>query len=428
MAINTRKDHAYWDPLRKGFVTNYPNFQHWKRLSPPEMAGSEPLNIYVHTPYCIQHCAYCYYKTINLRGTNKSQRIDEYIDALCREIALASEYYHLQHRPVASVYFGGGTPSLLNEAQLQRVIETVHRHLHLSESTEFTVEAEPVTITQAKADLLKQLGVNRVSMGVQSFDDDIIKRSHRLDDEKKVLRAIDMIKTMDVPINIDLMSGLAEETQATWAHSVSRAIATEVYSITVYKTELYTNTPYYREVRNDTITLPDDDQELAFMRHAFDELTKAGYVPASFFTFTRATGHEHQYAPRTFLGEDCYAFGTSAFGKLGNYLFQNTNDEQKYIATLAAGQLPISRGHHLTSLDAIIREVVMGMKLVRFDLRRFQSRHGFKLELLCAETLATLVADGFITLTEDEIRLTDKGILYGDYSGKSLVRRLMDLE
>lgn len=426
--INARKDHAYLDPLRKGFVTNYPNFQHWKKLSPPEMAGNAPLNIYVHTPYCIQHCAYCYYKTINLRGANKAQRIDEYIDALCREIALASEYYHLRQRPVASVYFGGGTPSLLSEAQLQQVLDSIQHHLSLSESTEFTIEAEPVTITQAKADLLKRLGVNRVSMGVQSFDDDIIKRSHRLDDEKKVLRAIDIVKTMDVPINIDLMSGLAEETSATWAHSVSQAIATEVSSITVYKTELYANTPYYREVRNDTITLPDDDQELAFMRYAFDELTKADYVPWSFFTFTRAAQHQHQYATRTFLGEDCYAFGTSAFGKLGDYLFQNTNDEQKYIATLAAGQLPISRGHHLTSLDAIVREVLMGMKLVRFDLRRFQSRYGFKLESLCADTLANLAADGFITLSADAICLTNKGILYGDYSGKSLARRLVELE
>lgn len=164
------------------------------------------------------------------------------------------------------------------------------------------------------------------------------------------------------------------------------------------------------------------------MRHAFAELTKAGYAPWSFFTFTRAARHQHQYATRTFLGEDCYAFGTSAFGRLGDYLFQNSNDEQKYMATLAAGQLPITRGHRLTSLDAIIREVLLGMKLVRFDLRRFQSRHGFKLELLCADTLATLVADGFITLSEDEIQLTNKGILYGDYSGKSLARRLMDLE
>jgi oxygen-independent coproporphyrinogen-3 oxidase len=426
--INTRKDNSYWDPARKGFVTNYPNFLHWKKLSATEMADNRPLNVYVHTPYCIQQCAYCYYKTINLRGTNKAQRIDEYVDALCREIALATDYYQLGDRPVVSVYFGGGTPSLLNEAQLQRVIETVQRNLNLSAETEFTVEAEPVTITQSKANLLKSLGVNRVSMGVQSFDEGIIKRSNRLDDEKKVLRAIDIVKTMDTVVNIDLMSGLAGETRETWEYSVNRAIASGVESITVYKTELYTNTPYYKEIRSKTLELPDDDQELLFMHHALTELMQADYKPWSFFTFTKCGQYRQVYATSTFLGDDCYAFGTSAFGKLGDYLFQNTNDEQKYMSLLAENQLPMTRGHHLTCLDAMVREVVMGMKLISFDLRRFQDRYGFKLEKLCAEPLANLVDKGFITLSDDEIRLTDKGILYGDYSGKSLAKHLMDME
>lgn len=425
--INTRKDNDYWDPKRKGFVTNYPNFLHWKKLDAAEMADNQPLNIYVHTPYCIQRCAYCYYKTINLRGTNKAERIDKYVDALCREVELATDYYHLQNRPVVSVYFGGGTPSLLNEEQLQRVVEVIHNNLTLNDETEFTVEAEPVTITQSKADLLRQLKVNRISMGVQSFDDEIIKRSNRLDDEKKVLRAIDIVKSMEAVINIDLMSGLAGETKASWQHSVSRAIATEVESITVYKTELYTNTPYYKEIRNDTLQLPDDDEELAFMQYAFNELKQADYKPWSFFTFTKCGQHKHVYSPSTFLGGDCYAFGTSAFGKLGSYLFQNTNDEQKYMETVAEGNLPVMRGYHLSPLDAMIREVLLGMKLVSFDLRRFQERYGFKLESLCADSVDKLVEQRFITLTEDEIQLTDKGILYGDYAGKSLAQSLMAL-
>jgi len=423
--INTRKDNDYWNPKRKGFVTNYPNFLHWKKLEAPEMANNNPLNIYVHTPYCIQRCAYCYYKTINLRGTDKAKRIDKYVDALCGEIELAANYYHLRNRPVISVYFGGGTPSLLSAPQLQRVVEAVHNNLNLSDETEFTVEAEPVTITQAKADVLKQLKVNRVSMGVQSFDDEIIKRSNRLDDEKKVLRAVEIVKTMDAVINIDLMSGLAGETEASWHHSVERAISTGVQSITVYKTELYTNTPYYKEIRNDTLQLPDDDEELAFMQYAFDELKKADYKPWSFFTFTKCGQHKHVYSPSTFLGDDCYAFGTSAFGKLGNYVFQNTNDEQKYMDIVAAGDLPVMRGYNLTPLDSMIREVLLGMKLTSFDLRRFQKRYGFKLETLCAEPITHLVDNNFIMITDDEITLTNKGILYGDYAGKSLAQQLM---
>ena len=119
--INTRQDQDYWDPARKGFVTNYPNFPHWKRMDAAQMADSQPLNIYLHTPFCIQRCSYCYYKTINLRGSEKRERMDRYVDALCREIELSSQYYNLKKRPVISIYFGGGTPSLLFEEQIERI-------------------------------------------------------------------------------------------------------------------------------------------------------------------------------------------------------------------------------------------------------------------------------------------------------------------
>lgn len=423
--INTRKDKDYWEPSRTGFVTNYPNFLHWKRLASEKMSNTRPLNVYVHIPFCIQRCAYCYYKTINLRGRDKSKRMDEYVDALCREIELASDYYGLQERPVNSVYFGGGTPSLLSAEQLQRVIQTVRKNLK-ADSCQFTVESEPVTLTQPKADMLREMDIQRISMGVQSFDDDIIKRSNRLDDEKQVMKAVEIARSTGAQVNIDIMSGLAGETTATWRHSVERAIASESQSITVYKTELYSNTPYYKELREERLNLPDDVAELDFMEYAMDELVDAGYHPWSFFTFTKGDNYRNEYAKRTFMGEDLYSFGVSAFGRLGNTLFQNTNDEQKYVALIEEDELPVARGYELTSLDSMIRDVVMGMKMLKFDLRDFQERHGFRLETLCSDTLSDLQSDGYISLSEDEISLTKKGLLHGDYSGKSLVKNLME--
>ncbi|MGH8547087.1 MAG: coproporphyrinogen-III oxidase family protein [Methylococcales bacterium] len=422
--INTRKEHDYWDPKRTGFVTNYPNFLHWKQLAAEQMEDNRPVNIYVHTPYCIQRCAYCYYKTVNLHASEKQQRMERYVHALCREIELASEHYRLRQRPVVSVYFGGGTPTLLDQGQIERITATLRENFNI-DTPEFTVEAEPVTLSEGKAKALKDLEVNRISMGVQSFNDEIIKRSNRLDNERKALKAIHIAKSTEAVINIDLMSGLAGETPETWAHSVERAISTEVESITVYKTELYTNTPYYKDIRNQELTLPSETAELEFMQYAIDQLEGAGYRPWSFYTYAKPGGHQHVYATSTFMGDDCYAFGVSAFGKLGDTLFQNTNDEHKYIELLESDQLPIMRGHLLSSLDKMIREVVLGMKLVRFDLRRFQQRHGFRLEALCASTLEQLVLDDFIALSDDEITLTAKGILHGDYTGKSLARSLL---
>lgn len=423
--INTRQEQDYWDPARKGFVTNYPNFPHWKRLEAEQMADTRPLNIYLHTPYCIQRCSYCYYKTINLRGQEKQKRMGQYTDALCRELELASAVYHLKDRPVISVYFGGGTPSLLPSEQLLQINETLRKHYNLQEDVEYTVEGEPVTLTEDKMATILQMGATRMSMGVQSFDTDIIKNSHRLDDENKVLRAVELARNTSLALNIDLMSGLAGETPATWAHSVSRAIETGVASITVYKTELYSNTEYYRGLKNHTIELPSDDEELRYMQYAMERLEEAEYVPWSFYTFTRQGENVHVHSPSVFRGDDIYAFGTSAFGRLGDYLFQNTNDENKYIEMLANDQLSVQRGHRLTMLDSMIRDVVLTMKLVSFNLRDFEGKYGVKLETLCASKIQELVNDGFIRMSDDALHLTKKGILYGDYTGKSLARTLM---
>ena len=396
-------------------------------MATEQLTDPQPLNVYVHTPYCIQRCSYCYYKTINLRGSEKSKRMDRYVDALCKEIELCAPAYHLQDRPVVTIYFGGGTPSLLSEDQLQRIVRTLRANLPFA-NPEFTVEAEPVTLTEEKAAAIMALGANRISMGVQSFDDAIIKGSHRLDDEKKAMKAITIAKATGAVINIDLMSGLAGETNETWKHSVQTALASEVENITVYKTELYGNTEYYRGVRNQTLELPSDDEELQYMHYAMSELTAANYTPWLFFTFNRQAEHRHRHPTNIFHGGDCFAVGTSAFGRLGDYLYQNNNDEEQYITALEAGQLTVQRGYYLTSLDQMVRGVVLGMKLVMLDLAAFQKRHGVKLESLCADAIAELITDGFITLVDREIRLTPKGILYGDYTGKRLAQALMKLQ
>ncbi|MEB4591251.1 coproporphyrinogen-III oxidase family protein [Candidatus Thiothrix sp. Deng01] len=426
MTINTRKEHDYWDPNRTGFVTNYPNFMQWRRMESGQM-GTEgkPLNLYLHTPFCVQRCSYCYYKTTNLRGTDKNARMERYVNALCQEIKLAADHYQLGNRPINSIYFGGGTPSLLPEALLERVAQTLQDTFKLGHQPEFTLEAEPITLTPGKAELLKSLNVNRISMGVQSFDDGIIKGSNRSDSEKKALKAIEIAKQTGAVINIDLMSGLAGETMDTWRHSVGRALSTGVESITVYKTELYTNSTYYKQLRDQAIVLPTDEEELVYMQHAQDRLMEAGYQPWSFYTFTKNGENVHKHSPSIFRGDDCYAFGVSAFGRLGDWVFQNSNEEERYLQFIDEGQIPVQRGHFLTSQDNMTRDVVLTMKLVSLNLDNFQAKYGFRLEKLCADAIGELRNEGYIDVSEEEIRLTPKGVLHGDYSGKRIAQSLM---
>ena len=404
-------------PARRGFITNYPNFQHWKKTSEEGILAQPPLNIYVHIPFCAQQCSYCYYKTI--QNSRKSE-VDQYVETLCKEIELATRRFHLDERVVNSVYFGGGTPSLLSGENLKRIVECLRSHLTIPAEAEFTVEAEPVTLTAKTADALRELKVNRISLGVQSLCDDIIKLSNRKDTEAKVLKAIEIAQSVGAAVNIDLMSGLAGETFKTWEYSVQKALASKVESITVYKTELYANTEYFQEIRKDNLVLPSDEQELEFMQYALDEFAKANYLPWSFFTFTRDGKYAHEHAPSIWRGGDYYPFGTSAFGRVGDWLFQNTSDMAKYSQKIAEGELAINRGHQLTAQDLMVRELVLGMKLMRLDMAVFEDKFGFQVEKLCASALDELVKDDFISVENQIISLTGKGMLHGDYAGKRL--------
>ncbi|OAD24137.1 oxygen-independent coproporphyrinogen III oxidase [Candidatus Thiomargarita nelsonii] len=425
--MNIKAEESYVEPSRKGFVTNYPSFQYWKKSAVEEMLTEKPISVYVHIPFCIQRCAYCYYRTITLKGSERPE-IDRYVDAVCREIEIAAKRFHLKDKHVVSIYFGGGTPTLLKEGHLSKIIECLHENLSIDDEHEFTVEAEPVTLTEKKADILKKFDVNRISLGIQSFCDEVVKLSGRKDTEKKALKAIEMAKATGAVVNIDLLSGLAGDTQETWADTIKRALSTNIESITVYKMELYANTAYSAGVRKKTLELPSDAQEIEFMRYAIEQFEQAQYFPWSSFTFTKMGHYVHTYPINMFRGNDYYGFGASAFGFLGDYgLLQNTNDLERYVAAVEANELPLSRGYQLTSLERMIRNVALEMKLVRLDLKEFQRKHGFKLDSLCASTIKQLELEGFISTSEKEIELTSKGILYGDYVGKRLTRCLMEM-
>ena len=234
-------------PTRRGFVTNYPDFRQWRTESVEQGLKGQPLNVYLHLPYCIQRCAYCHYKTTTLRSTQLSD-IDRYVDSLCREIEIGTERFHLRERPAISLYFGGGTPTLLSARNIDRVMLTLRQNLTLCDP-EITFEAEPVSLTSGKAEILTQHGVNRINVGIQSFCDDIVFRTGRRDTEKQSLKAIEVALSTGAIVNVDLISGLLGETLETWAYSLRRVIESGPHSITVYKLEVYVNTEYYVDFR-----------------------------------------------------------------------------------------------------------------------------------------------------------------------------------
>lgn len=427
IAVADRPKITTLTPKRTPLITNYPSFRKWNKKALDYKLGNEPMCIYVHIPFCTQRCSFCYYKTVDLKEYRPE--VEPYVQILCKEIEMAAERFQLSDRPIHAVYWGGGTPSLLVESQMEKIVATLRKSFkHFDAKNQFSFEAEPMTISKSKMDTLAQLGVTRLSMGIQSFVEPIIKLSGRGHDEKQAFRAIDIAQTAgngQWNINIDLLSGLAGETDETWATSVEKALDTGVESITVYKMEAFANTEFFDQgVRKDEVVLPSDEQEMKFMSYAMERFKRANYLPWSFFTYTKDGCDESQYITAAWRGMDFYGFGVSAFGSLGDSLIQNSSDMEKYSEIIEAGELPLARGYRYNTLDRMVREVLMGMKLLSLDLKGFKERHGLKLEALCAPTLEALESEGFIAISDATLDLTDKGILYGDYVSETLSNAL----
>ncbi len=410
------------EPTRKGFLTNYPPFRYWRPETIQRFEAPRPLNIYVHVPYCIQRCAYCFYKVTTL-GDNRKAEIDRYVAALCTEIERVCEQHHLGEQPVKTIYFGGGTPTLLSKENLSRIFDTLRANLHL-ENPEITVETEPVTLIASKAEHLEKLGVNRISMGIQSFKDEVVAKTGRVDTEEHARKAIALAKGTGAVVNIDLMSGLAGETDETWAYSVERAIETDVHSITVYKTEVYTNAGYYHDIKKKSLILPSDQDEFRFTAQAIERFAQVNYLPVNFFTFTKGGQYMQQHATSSWRGGETYGFGVSAFGLWRGHALQNTSEVQRYVALVEEGKSPLARGYRLTARDLMTRDVALGMKLIRFDRKEFKRRYGFDVVALCKSTVDALIAEDVLRVDENALELTPKGILWGDYVGHCLAEAL----
>lgn len=403
-------------PTRDEFYTNYPFFKYWNQDKNANLSSHAGINIYIHIPYCIQICDYCFYMKELVRSKDQ---VNEYVDYLCREMKMVSETHNLKSRKVNSIYIGGGTPSVLTQDQFSRLMEGIQRH-HDVDKPEFTFEAEPGTFSKKKLDWYKSSGVNRISMGVQSFDDYVIALSSRKHTVQQAIHSVEMVhEAGGFQVNIDLLSGLAGETMGTWEKSLETALDQKIDLLTIYKMKTYSNTAFFKKgVHRNEISLPSAEQEIEFFKTALAYLKAEGYSRWSTFAFTK-TNHQHKYAENTWRGEDLIAYGVSSFGKLNNTSYQNLNNTQLYYDKLEANQIPVFRSYEMTYKDRIVKELLLcSVRLTSYSRREFERKFGFDYVQLIPDTISELHAKGYISSTKDEFVLTEHGILYGDFVGK----------
>ena len=405
------------------FVSNYPPYSFWKPEYVGEIQGAierppaaVPLGIYVHIPFCRKRCHFCYFKVYTDKD---SAAIRGYIDAVLREAALYADKPFVGGRKPNFVYFGGGTPSYLSVEQLKHLTGGLKALLPWDEVEEVTFECEPGTLTDHKLKAIRELGVTRLSLGVENFDDHILEINGRAHHSKEIARAYAYAREVGFPqINIDLIAGMVEETESNWRECVRKTIELSPDSVTIYEMEIPYNTTIYQRMKAEgKLVAPVADWEVkrAWVSYAFGELEKAGYKVASAYTAVKEPARtKFVYRDRLWQGADLLSFGVASFGHIGGTHYQNQHDFEPYVQSLQRGELPLWRALTPTTDERLIREFILQLKLGHVSREYFRKKFGAELTERFAEPIQRLKDWGYLTVEGDQILLNREGLLQVD--------------
>lgn len=405
------------------FISNYPPFSLWNRESVPlalealasEPDASVPLGLYLHIPFCRKRCKFCYFRVY----TNQNAKaIQEYVESLAAEVKILSEQRGVQGRELKFVYFGGGTPSYLSSRQLRFLRDQLSEYISWDNAEEVTFECEPGTLNEEKVKTLRDIGVTRISLGVENFDDAILEANGRAHLSPEVWRAYEWIQAAGFPqVNVDLIAGMIGENDDNWRKNLELVRKMAPQNITIYQMELPYNTVISKEIKELGIVSPIADWQTKrrWVAEAFDFLAPDGYVTSSGNELVKSLETDRfVYRDNLFRGSDLLAVGVSSFGHFQGVHYQNLDQIQDYMQTVMSGELPINRAFEPTPHQRLIREFALQLKEGRVAAQPFRDKFGVDVLEEFAEPLANQQAKGYLNVVDDAVILTRKGLLQVD--------------
>jgi oxygen-independent coproporphyrinogen III oxidase len=373
---------------------------------------------YVHIPFCRKRCHFCYFKVYTDKDSaavrSLSRRASSSRTPPLRRLSHSSAIA----RP-RFVYFGGGTPSYLSVDQLRHLTEGLQKQLPWSEVEEVTFECEPGTLTDHKLKAIRELGVTRLSLGVENLNDHILEINGRAHHSKEIHRAYGYAREVGFPqINIDLIAGMLEETEENWRECVRQTLAMAPDSITIYEMEIPYNTTIYQRMKAEgklVAPVADWETKRAWVHYAFAELERNGYTIASAYTAVKnPTATRFVYRDQLWTGADLLSLGVASFGHIGGTHYQNHHDFDPYVEALGQQRLPVYRALTPTLDERLIRELVLQLKLGHVQRSYFIRKFGVDPAERFADALQKLGDWGFLRIDGDRLQLERHGLLQVD--------------
>ncbi len=406
------------------FVANYPPFHFWdantarhvEELIQKPSPKETPLGVYFHIPFCRKRCHFCYFRVYTEKN---AAEINHYLDAGMRELERYATAPFINGRKPSFIYFGGGTPSYLSVNQLKMLTDRMKALLPWDEAEEVAFEAEPGTLTEGKLSALREIGITRLSLGIENFDAHILEingRAHRTDE---IYRAYKFARSVGFPqINIDLIAGMVEETDANWTENVRKTVELAPDSVTIYQMEVPYNTGIFKQMKEEgklTAPVATWKHKRAWVDEAFSALEQAGYTVTSGYTAVRDPAKtKFVYRDKLWQGADLVGAGVASFSHIAGVHFQNIADIAEYIATVDRGELPISRAMATTPEERMIRELILQFKLGRVSLSYFRDKFATNVLERFHQQLDDMKRRGLASVEGDWIVLTRGALLKVD--------------
>jgi oxygen-independent coproporphyrinogen-3 oxidase len=406
------------------FVSNYPPYSFWEEdtldraLTVLDSPGDPdtPLGLYLHIPFCRKRCKFCYFRVF----TDKNARdIDRYLEALAAEVELYAPRKLIEGRSLDFVYFGGGTPSYISVKHLKALVDRVKAVFPWDRAREVAFECEPGTLTQSKLEAIREIGVTRLSLGVENMNDEILRENGRAHLTHEINEVLPWVKALNFQqVNVDLISGMVGETWETWCETVARTVEMDADTVTIYQMELPFNTTYSKALREGESGAPnvaDWETKRAWNDYAIERFLEADYEVSSAYTLSKR-GRQGGFVYRDALwrSADMIGTGVASISHIGGLHYQNKTAWDTYLADLEEGKLAVGRGFIPSDEERLTREMILQLKLGYLRPSYFREKFGEDILSKFGAAYSGLEDDGMLSIEKDRIQLSRRGALRVD--------------
>ena len=364
----------------------------------------KPTSAYVHIPFCTQICYYCDFSKVFI----KNQPVDSYLEHLLEEF----QSYDIQK--LRTLYIGGGTPTALSASQLEVLLKGLTKNLDLSVLEELTIEANPGDLDADKIAVLKNSAVNRVSLGVQTFDDKMLKKIGRSHLEKDIYENIDRLKLAGFDnISIDLIYALPGQTMEQVKENVAKAIGLDIPHMSLYSLILENHTVFMNRMRRGKLPLPKEELEAEMFEYIIAELERAGFEHYEISNFSKS-GFESRHNLMYWDNAEYYGIGAGASGYVNGVRYKNHGPIRHYLSAVEEGNARITE-EHLSQKEQMEEEMFLGLrKKSGVSMARFEEKFSQSFEGIYGKIVRDLVQQGLMQIEGDRVRMTKRGLFLGD--------------